>query len=181
MAQVVQERLLRDSQQTEPQAFALKITDGKFEVINDENLFGTIPEDGYLCFLDPSPKLPSNLLTNHVCRRVKQLKDGKALNVLLIREKISKLSKQVTLKTSLQLILGNGDPTTEEVTLKPIDFANMKPKETELKRFMDPGNLAEQAVGLNLKLMKWRQMPDLDLEILKETKCLLLGSGSLGC
>ena len=29
--------------------------------------------------------------------------------------------------------------------------------------------------------MKWRQAPDLDLEILKETKCLLLGSGSLGC
>ena len=57
----------------------------------------------------------------------------------------------------------------------------MKPKETELKRFMDPGNLAEQAVGLNLKLMKWRQMPDLDLQILKDTKCLLLGSGSLGC
>ena len=46
---------------------------------------------------------------------------------------------------------------------------------------MDPSNLAEQAVGLNLKLMKWRQAPDLNLEILKETKCLLLGSGSLGC
>ena len=106
-------------------------------------MFSTIPEDGYLCFLDPSPKLPSNLLANHVSRRVKQLKNGKALNVLLIREKISKLSKQVTLKTSLQLILGNGDPTTEEVAMKPIDFANMKPKETELKRFMDPGNLAE--------------------------------------
>ena len=51
----------------------------------------------------------------------------------------------------------------------------------ELKRFMDPSSLAEQAVGLNLKLMKWRQAPDLDLDILKSTKCLLLGSGSLGC
>jgi len=46
---------------------------------------------------------------------------------------------------------------------------------------MDPGSLAEQAVGLNLKLMKWRQVPELDLEILTKTKCLLLGSGSLGC
>ena len=46
---------------------------------------------------------------------------------------------------------------------------------------MDPANLAEQAVGLNLKLMKWRQAPELNLEVLKETKCLLLGSGSLGC
>jgi ubiquitin-like modifier-activating enzyme ATG7 len=51
----------------------------------------------------------------------------------------------------------------------------------ELKRQMDPASLAEQAVGLNLKLMKWRMSPDLNLEILKTTKCLLLGSGSLGC
>ena len=77
--------------------------------------------------------------------------------------------------------MGNSDPTNDEIAMKAIDFVKMKPKETELKRFMDPGNLAEQAVGLNLKLMKWRQMPDLDLQILKDTKCLLLGSGSLGC
>ena len=49
----------------------------------------------------------------------------------------------MTLKTSLQLILGNSDPTSDEVAMKEIDFANIKPKETELKRFMDPGNLAE--------------------------------------
>ena len=36
-------------------------------------------------------------------------------------------------------------------------------------------------MGLNLKLMKWRQAPELDLEILANTRCLLLGSGSLGC
>ena len=29
--------------------------------------------------------------------------------------------------------------------------------------------------------MKWRQAPELNLEILQETRCLLLGSGSLGC
>jgi len=46
---------------------------------------------------------------------------------------------------------------------------------------MDQKSLAEQAVGLNLKLMKWRQAPELDLEICKTTKCLLLGAGSLGC
>ena len=51
----------------------------------------------------------------------------------------------------------------------------------ELKRQMDPASLAEQAVGLNLKLMKWRMAPDLNLEVCKRTKCLLLGSGSLGC
>ena len=54
-------------------------------------------------------------------------------------------------------------------------------KKIELKALMDPGALAEQAVGLNLKLMKWRQAPDLDLDKLSKTSCLLLGAGSLGC
>jgi ubiquitin-like modifier-activating enzyme ATG7 len=29
--------------------------------------------------------------------------------------------------------------------------------------------------------MKWRQAPDLNLSILEQTSCLLLGAGSLGC
>ena len=40
--------------------------------------------------------------------------------------------------------------------------------------------LADQAVDLNLKLMKWRIAPALDLEKIKNTKCLLLGAGTLG-
>ena len=46
---------------------------------------------------------------------------------------------------------------------------------------MDPNCLAENAVDLNLKLMKWRLQPEIDLEIVKNTKVLLLGSGTLGC
>lgn len=46
---------------------------------------------------------------------------------------------------------------------------------------MNPIHLAETAVGLNLKLMKWRLAPEIDLEILEKTRCLLLGAGTLGC
>ena len=41
--------------------------------------------------------------------------------------------------------------------------------------------LADQAVDLNLKLMRWRILPALDLEKVANTRCLLLGAGTLGC
>ena len=50
----------------------------------------------------------------------------------------------------------------------------------DLAAYMNPERLADQAVDLNLKLIKWRIAPDVDLNIIKNTKCLLLGAGTLG-
>ncbi|CAD6884834.1 unnamed protein product [Tilletia controversa] len=57
----------------------------------------------------------------------------------------------------------------------------LAPKVADLGPLMDPARLADQAVDLNLKLMRWRIMPDIDLERVQNTKCLLLGAGTLGC
>ena len=48
-------------------------------------------------------------------------------------------------------------------------------RHANMRSSMDPVKLAEASVDLNLKLMKWRLVPDLDLEKIKATKCLLLG------
>ncbi|CAL0329420.1 unnamed protein product [Lupinus luteus] len=50
-----------------------------------------------------------------------------------------------------------------------------------LAQSMDPTRLAISAADLNLKLMRWRALPSLDLSALSSVKCLLLGAGTLGC
>uniref|UniRef100_A0A8C5HAL0 Ubiquitin-like modifier-activating enzyme ATG7 n=1 Tax=Gouania willdenowi TaxID=441366 RepID=A0A8C5HAL0_GOUWI len=57
----------------------------------------------------------------------------------------------------------------------------MGPRIVNLSECMDPKRLAESSVDLNLKLMKWRLVPSLDLDKVINTKCLLLGAGTLGC
>ncbi|KAK9468681.1 hypothetical protein V1512DRAFT_257656 [Lipomyces arxii] len=58
--------------------------------------------------------------------------------------------------------------------------AKLAPKMADLASLMDPRRLADQAVDLNLKLMRWRIAPDLDIDKVKNTRCLLLGAGTLG-
>ncbi|BFZ57955.1 Autophagy protein 7 [Savitreella phatthalungensis] len=55
------------------------------------------------------------------------------------------------------------------------------PTTIDLGSSMDPGILSSQARDLNLKLMRWRVAPSLDLASLSSTRCLVLGAGTLGC
>lgn len=61
------------------------------------------------------------------------------------------------------------------------DQQKMLPRMTNMAASMDPERLAKTSVDLNLKLMKWRLMPTLDLDAIAGTKCLLMGAGTLGC
>lgn len=56
----------------------------------------------------------------------------------------------------------------------------LSPKLADLGSLIDPHQLATQAVDLNLKLMKWRIAPDINLDIIKNQRVLLLGAGTLG-
>jgi ubiquitin-like modifier-activating enzyme ATG7 len=55
------------------------------------------------------------------------------------------------------------------------------PRVADLSQALDSSYLMAQAVDLNLRLMKWRLWPSLDTERLANTRCLLLGAGTLGC
>ena len=57
---------------------------------------------------------------------------------------------------------------------KRTNQGKLGPKLADLGSLIDPLQLAEQAVELNLKLMKWRIAPDIDLEIIKNKKFYFL-------
>ncbi|MCO5607982.1 hypothetical protein L7F22_062184 [Adiantum nelumboides] len=68
-----------------------------------------------------------------------------------------------------------------EYNTQPKFPPKLGPKMVDLASSMDPIRLAQSAADLNLKLMRWRLLPSLDINVLSNTKCLLLGAGTLGC
>ncbi|KAF3985359.1 hypothetical protein FT663_04284 [Candidozyma haemuli var. vulneris] len=103
------------------------------------------------------------------------IKGHKKIKLLVYRNNGS----SQTLKLSLDSGFDPAEPpkvTGWERTVQ----GKLGPKLADLGSLINPQQLAEQAVDLNLRLMKWRVAPELDLDILKDQKVLLLGAGTLG-
>ncbi|KAI8071789.1 E1-like protein-activating [Gongronella butleri] len=81
----------------------------------------------------------------------------------------------------VQLLGYRERPADKVVAWERSEKRALAPRMVDLAHMMDPTLLASNAVDLNLKLMRWRLMPELDLDKIKATKCLLLGAGTLGC
>lgn len=58
---------------------------------------------------------------------------------------------------------------------------NLGARLVSMRSQLDPVALAEASVDLNLRLMKWRLLPQLHTERLAALRCLLIGAGTLGC
>lgn len=155
---------------------------------------GEYAEDCYVCFADPStyPHTPGWPLRNLLAlikgrwkrdrvqilcyRDTQQQRDG-GRSVIYDME-LTKKPKKPGFRTA--------ESTDDESALPKIvgwernDKGKSTGRMADLTEYMDPKKLADQSVDLNLKLMKWRISPNLNLENIKNTKCLLLGAGTLG-
>lgn len=139
--------------------------------------------DQYVCFVDPStyPDSPGWMLRNLLVLIRRRFKLNK-VQILCYRDSQPRRhearSRVLLLETQTDAPIGAEMP---KVTgWERNRNGKVTPKVTNLAQYMDPKLLADQSVDLNLKLMKWRIAPDLDLGAIKETKCLLLGAGTLG-
>uniref|UniRef100_A0A093W3S1 Ubiquitin-like modifier-activating enzyme ATG7 n=1 Tax=Talaromyces marneffei PM1 TaxID=1077442 RepID=A0A093W3S1_TALMA len=151
---------------------------------------GLEPQYQYFAFADPSnyPNAPGWMLRNLLVLLQRRWGLQKA-QILFYRDIQSKRELGRSLAVTLQL------GTSQDVEAAPKLASSEMPKITgwernstgklagrisDLTAYMDPRRLADQAVDLNLKLIKWRISPGLDLDKVKATSCLLLGAGTLG-
>ncbi|KAM3586202.1 Autophagy protein 7 [Umbelopsis sp. WA50703] len=108
------------------------------------------------------------------------------LQVLCVRDQLSKNDLSLSLFLEIELPQGaiygdNAHSIPKSVGWEKNTTGKLAPRLADLAPMMDPKKLADTAVDLNLKLMRWRLLPELELEKIQNTKCLLLGAGTLGC
>nr|GFC98154.1 ubiquitin-like modifier-activating enzyme ATG7 [Tanacetum cinerariifolium] len=129
-------------------------------------------QDRFICFSDPStyednPGWPlRNLLI--LIRHRWRLNDAQILcyrDTHLRRDQPNSLILQI-----------RSEPSTE-VSSTATEGPSARPDAPKLPKVT---GWEHQAVDLNLKLIKWRIAPSIDLDVIKNCKCLLLGAGTLG-
>ncbi|OAX41208.1 E1-like protein-activating [Rhizopogon vinicolor AM-OR11-026] len=148
---------------------------------------GVAPENRIIGFLDPSalPENPGwplrNLLTY---LRVVYPSQTSSIRVLCWRDSEKPIAGNPWKSRFGVVTIREGDPTAKPSAIgwERLPTTNkLSARVADLAPMMDPRRLADQAVDLNLKLMRWRILPSLDLDKVASTRCLLLGAGTLGC
>ncbi|KAH7551155.1 hypothetical protein BM1_10029 [Bipolaris maydis] len=151
-------------------------------------------QDRFICFADPStyetnPGWPlRNLLI--LIRHRWNLHDAQILcyrDTHTRRDQSNSLILQLrsdpdpnAAPTSPMLEQKSTPPLPKVTGWERTETGKLTSRNVDLSEYMDETKLADQAVDLNLKLIKWRIAPSIDLDVIKNCKCLLLGAGTLG-
>ena len=96
---------------------------------------------------------------------------------------LKNIEKDLSFKHSLLLKIDSLCLTGIEKDIESSRFTikDMEVTSVDLKGMFNPETIAENAVDLNINLMKWRMCPHLDTDIIRKQKYLLVGAGTLGC
>jgi ubiquitin-like modifier-activating enzyme ATG7 len=157
-----------------------------FFSVKEENARYQIGEVDYdseiIGFIDPSSLMntPSCVIRNLLCQ-IAQKRKGK-IQLLAVRDFITTNISTTSLSKSCVFELELPEDVKETcVGWEKNEKGKLGPKRIDVRPLMDPLSLSQSSVDLNLKLMKWRMVPDLNLDSIMNCKCLLLGAGTLGC
>ena len=152
--------------------------------------------DQFICFADPStfPGIPGWPLRN-LLALIRQRWHLDSVQILCYRDTQFRRDKPQSIILNLKSmspVNADEEPLSQSSSSKlypPLpkisgwernEAGRLNNRVVDLAAYMNPERLADQAVDLNLKLIKWRIAPDVELDPIKSTKCLLLGAGTLG-
>jgi ubiquitin-like modifier-activating enzyme ATG7 len=150
-----------------------KLVDFEYKQLLDINVIG---EDEYLVnFLAASEAEKSvPFFVKHLLSQALRKQTNHGITLTIKGKEV-----QYTLKISLPSAATSLDWVVQPGFLK---FSNGQvTMQQDLSRLLDPMTMARDALQLNIKLMKWRIVPELDETKFQAKKFLLLGSGTLGC
>ena len=151
----------------------------------ENNLKDVDLDSTYFCFSDPSEyENPGWPLRNFILLLLKlcPVVIGKQIKVIAIRQ-----DQQRSVYSSLIFTINlEGVKNIDKSDIKWTGWernnqGKLVPKTCSMGDSIDPVKLSDHFSSLNLKLMKWRLLPNLNLDIIKTQKCLLFGAGTLGC
>ncbi|KAM3490525.1 hypothetical protein MY3957_006200 [Beauveria namnaoensis] len=151
----------------------------------EEGFFNNVAEeDRYICFVDSSthdegPSWPLRNLLVLIRQRFRQTR----VKILCYRDTRARRHEARSVVLPLEMDAVNSIEMAEMPKVTGWERSRngkLQAQQANLGEYMDPARLADSSVDLNLKLMKWRLAPELDLDGIKNTKCLLLGAGTLG-
>eukprot|EP00760_Papus_ankaliazontas_P017415 PhM_4_TR17232/c0_g1_i1/m.5589/K08337/ATG7; ubiquitin-like modifier-activating enzyme ATG7 len=120
-------------------------------------------------------------MTRNLLTTLNVLFGTQEVRVLCLREALSRGTvepKSIVVDYVLPAPSGAATPPSPP---KVFGWGDGKMSTVNLSSMMDPIKLADSSANLNLSLMKWRMVPDLDLEKIASQRCLIVGSGTLGC
>lgn len=142
--------------------------------------------DKFIAFVDPSayPENPGWCLRNLLVL-VRQRFHLQSAQILCYRDTHARRHEQRSILINVEMDRIADDQLTTKQMSRVTGWerslsGKLSARMVSVAEQFDPKVLADTAVDLNLKLMKWRIAPGIDLEIIKNTKCLLLGAGTLG-
>lgn len=139
----------------------------------------------FFCFSDPSEyENPGWPLRNFIFMLLKlcPVLDGKQIKVISVRQDEHRsLQSSLIFKIDLQVSSNLTKSDIKWTGWERNNQGKLAPQTCSMGNLIDPIKLSEHFASLNLKLMKWRLLPELDLDVIKSQKCLLFGAGTLGC
>lgn len=138
----------------------------------------------YFCFSDPSefenPGWNSRLFIAALYYLAPNL-HGKTIKIISVRLKTNKsIEDSLLFEVILPLSTVENDES-QWIGWEANENGKLLPRISDMRAMMDPKSQAQDSVNLNLRLMKWRLLPELNLEVVQNVKCLIFGAGTLGC